>query len=93
MIGIVLAGGESRRFGSPKAFATFQDRYFYEYAVDALTPNCTDVFVVARPEHVSQFPESVQVGTDAIEFAGLGPLAGILTVMQLKPSESYAVLP
>lgn len=93
MIGIVLAGGASRRFGSPKAFATYEGRHFYEYALDALAPHCTEVIIVARPEHVSHFPESLQIVTDLNEFAGHGPLAGILTVMQEYPSDWYAVLP
>ena len=93
MIGIVLAGGESRRFGSPKAFATYEGRFFYEYAVDALAAHCTDVVLVARPEHVSKFPESLHVVTDLEEYAGLGPLAGILTAMQTRNADWYAVLP
>ena len=35
-VGIVLAGGLSRRFGSPKAFAKLGDQYFYEIAVEAM---------------------------------------------------------
>ena len=93
MIGIVLAGGESRRFGSPKAFATYKNRLFYEYAIDALTPHCTEVIVVARPEHMDCFPETIQVMTDRPEIRGQGPLAGILTVMAALKSEWYAVLP
>ena len=35
-VGIVLAGGLSRRFGSPKAFARIGTGYFYERAIEAL---------------------------------------------------------
>ncbi len=37
-VGIVLAGGLSRRFGSPKAFARIGTGYFYERAWIALEP-------------------------------------------------------
>ncbi|MCM3755957.1 molybdenum cofactor guanylyltransferase [Sporosarcina aquimarina] len=93
MIGIVLAGGQSRRYGSPKAFATHNGKCFYEYAIAALTPHCKQVVVVARPEDVNRFPSTWHVVTDLQEFAGQGPLAGVLTGMNTIQSEWYAVLP
>lgn len=93
VIGIVLAGGQSRRFGSPKAFATYNGKCFYEYAIAALTPQCTEIAVVARPEDVDRFPSTLHVITDLKEFEGQGPLAGILTGMTTIQSDWYAVLP
>lgn len=93
MIGIVLAGGQSRRFGSPKAFATYNGKCFYEYTIAALTPHCTQIVVVARPDDVNRFPRTLHVVTDLQEFAGQGPLAGILTGMNTIQSDWYAVLP
>ncbi|MDW0108536.1 molybdenum cofactor guanylyltransferase [Sporosarcina aquimarina] len=93
MIGIVLAGGQSRRYGSPKAFAKFRGKYFYEYAMDALASHCSEIIIIARPEDVDRFPDAVTVVTDILEFAGQGPLAGILTGMCTIKSDWYAVLP
>lgn len=93
MIGIVLAGGQSSRYGSPKAFATYRRKYFYEYAMDALAPYCSEIIIVARPEEIDRFPDAVSVVTDMTEFAGQGPLAGILTGMCTSKSDWYAVLP
>ena len=55
-VGIVLAGGLSRRFGSPKAFARIGNEYFYELAIEALEPHCEEVIVVTRPELLERFP-------------------------------------
>ncbi len=93
MIGIVLAGGESRRFGSPKALAEYEGRFFYEYAVGALASHCTETVVVARPEHADRFPDKLTVIGDLPSYAGHGPLAGILSVMEKVESDWYAVLP
>ncbi|WJY26621.1 molybdenum cofactor guanylyltransferase [Sporosarcina trichiuri] len=93
MIGIVLAGGESRRFGSPKAFARHNGKQFYQYAMEALAPHCAQTIIVARPEHRDRFPDCPTVLADLPEVAGQGPLAGILTVMDAADSDWYAVLP
>lgn len=93
MIGIVLAGGESRRFGSPKAFAEYEGRFFYEYAMDALAPHCTETVIVARPEHADRFPDTLPVIGDLPTYAGHGPLVGILSAMEAIESDWYAVLP
>ena len=92
-VGIILAGGLSRRFGSPKAFAKLGEQYFYERAMDALASCCAEVFVVTRPEQMQCFPSSVNVKTDLARYAGLGPLAGILSVMESVEADRYAVLP
>ncbi|WP_203247524.1 molybdenum cofactor guanylyltransferase [Sporosarcina beigongshangi] len=92
-VGIVLAGGESRRFGSPKAFAKLGQRYFYEIAIDALKVCCDEVIIVTRPELVDNYPVEVGVITDVAEFAGLGPLAGILSAMESVEADRYIVLP
>ncbi|AXI01012.1 molybdenum cofactor guanylyltransferase [Sporosarcina sp. PTS2304] len=92
-VGIVLAGGQSRRFGEPKAFAEFEGKPFYEYSVESLRPFCEEIVVVTRPEFVDRFPIDVHVTTDIENFAGMGPLAGILTAMEQLDAERYIVLP
>lgn len=92
-VGILLAGGKSRRFGSPKAFATHEGHEFYHYSLDALRPFCDEIVVVARPEFVRCFPDTVHVTTDLETFAGMGPLAGILSAMDKIAADRYVVLP
>lgn len=92
-IGILLAGGLSRRFGSPKAFAKIDGDYFYETAHRALESACDGVVIVTREELLPLFPESLDVITDLAAIAGKGPLAGICTAMKLRPAEDYLLLP
>ncbi|MDN7242296.1 molybdenum cofactor guanylyltransferase [Planococcus sp. N028] len=93
VIGILLAGGESRRFGSPKAFAQLDGELFYEKAYQALDAVCDRIVIVAHPEIQPRFPAELDVITDLPEFAGEGPLAGILTAMIEKLGDLYVVLP
>ncbi|MBT2582868.1 molybdenum cofactor guanylyltransferase [Planococcus sp. ISL-109] len=92
-VGILLAGGLSRRFGSPKAFAELEGKAFYEYAYEALAAVCDHVVVITRPELISRFPGTLDVISDSRKFAGLGPLAGIFTAMSERPARQYLVLP
>ena len=91
--GIVLAGGLSRRFGSPKAFARIGNEFFYERATYALEPHCVEVIIVTQPELMERYPAEVRVITDIAEVAGFGPLAGILSAMESVEADRYVVLP
>ncbi|MEH7386678.1 molybdenum cofactor guanylyltransferase [Bacillus sp. JJ1521] len=93
--GILLAGGESRRFGSHKAFAKLYQKYFYEYAIEAMEGNVGNLLIVSHPALVGQFQSqtSVEVIQDLPKFKGNGPLAGMFTVMQKEVSDWYVVLP
>lgn len=93
LVGILLAGGMSRRFGSPKAFAEIGDERFYERAYRALDQVCDHVVIISRPELARDFPSEYDIITDLEELAGKGPLAGILTGMTARPAEKYLVLP
>jgi molybdenum cofactor guanylyltransferase len=92
-VGIVLAGGQSRRFGSPKAFAKLGNQYFYEIMMGALVASCDEVVVVTRQDLLERFPSQVNVMTDLDMYTGFGPLAGILSVMESVEADCYAVLP
>lgn len=91
-IGILLAGGLSRRFGSPKAFAKIGDEAFYEKVYQALDAACDHVVIVSREEFLPLFPAGFDVITDLPEVAGKGPLAGICSAMEMRPAPRYMVL-
>lgn len=92
-VGIILAGGLSRRFGSPKAFGRIDNEYFYERAIKALKPHTDEIVLVTRPELKNSFPAALTVIVDLPEVAGFGPLAGILSAMEFVEADRYVVLP
>lgn len=74
IIGAILAGGESRRFGSPKAFARVHGLSLLERVSYAVCRAVPEVVVIARKldlEMRTGFP----VRLDRVP--GLGPLGGI----------------
>lgn len=72
LLGAVLAGGEGRRFGAPKADVKVGGVSMVRRAVEALRPSMAEVIVVSsRP--VADAP--VEVVPDTV--AGSGPLGGL----------------
>ncbi|MBD1381774.1 molybdenum cofactor guanylyltransferase [Metabacillus arenae] len=45
--GIVLAGGKSSRYGTPKMFETYKGKHLYEYSVDALRENRLSPIIIS----------------------------------------------
>ncbi|HET6871551.1 MAG TPA: molybdenum cofactor guanylyltransferase [Sporolactobacillaceae bacterium] len=94
-IGILLAGGESRRFGQPKAFALFKNKPFYAYVFEALRPFMDKLIVVSHPTLVDRFLEDprLQVISDDDRYIGKGPLAGLYTVMAQEEADEFFLFP
>jgi molybdenum cofactor guanylyltransferase len=94
-VGVILAGGKSRRFGQPKAFAKRQGVPFYQYSIDALKPFVSSLVVVHNENVKNQFPQdsSITFIQDNPAYKGMGPLAGIYSAMKETKAEWYVILP
>jgi len=66
ILGAVLAGGESRRFGSDKAEALLDGKRLIDHAAASIAPFCETVVIVGREGGVPDRPGP-----------GLGPLGGL----------------
>lgn len=77
-IGAVLAGGESRRYGSPKALAEVGGARIIDRVVSALERVAGDVIVSANEPELFR---DLGLPTYPDERPGLGPLAGIYTAL------------
>lgn len=78
ILGAVLAGGQSSRFGSDKALAQLGGRSLLDRAVASLEAQCDGVIVVGRGD-VPDRPR-----------AGMGPLGGINAALHHAVSHGYA---
>ena len=82
ILGCVLAGGLSTRFGSDKALAELGGHTLLARAVDALSGWCEHVVVVGRETAPAPtLPDWPQ--------PGMGPLAGIAAALHLALDEGY----
>ena len=85
ILGVVLAGGMSTRFGSDKALAELAGRTLLARAVDGLAGFCEHVIIAGRDHGpapcIPDWPR-----------AGMGPLAGIAAGLHHADDEGYATV-
>jgi len=96
MLGVILAGGKSRRFGSPKAFAKKCGLPFYQYSIDAIKPHTASQLIITSTDLIEQFngiDPHIKVAVDHSAYQGKGPLAGIYTAMDKVEADWYLTAP
>lgn len=95
VVGVILAGGVSRRFGSPKAFADVEGISFYQFSLEALQSIADTTVIVTNEQLEHKFTEatSTRVIKDEDNFKGKGPLAGVYSAMQSIQADWYALAP
>ncbi len=74
LLGAILAGGGSRRFGAPKTLARLHGKPLWRVAADRLTAICDDVVAIVNHPGVAQ---AVEVDTLPDRRPLMGPLGGI----------------
>jgi len=82
ILGAVIAGGQSRRFGSDKAMARLDGRVLIDHVIDRVSPQVETIVVVGRslPGHEC-LPDR--------PMPGLGPLGGISAALHLAAARGY----
>lgn len=74
LLGAILAGGESRRFGSAKADAILNGRKLVDHIADALRRDCDGLVICGRTH-----PQILRL--EDRPAAGLGPLGGLCAAL------------
>ncbi|MEO8619857.1 MAG: molybdenum cofactor guanylyltransferase [bacterium] len=88
-VGVLLAGGEAKRFGGfPKGLAVVDDIRIADRILTVLRGATDTQLVVSNDPDAERWFPGLQVAADAV--TGLGPLAGIETA--LRAAEGAAVL-
>lgn len=80
ILGAILAGGRSSRFGSDKALALMPDgRTLLDYAIAALAPHVAQVVICGRPGGLADRPQP-----------DLGPLGGLNAALHHARANGFA---
>jgi aminoglycoside 6-adenylyltransferase len=87
--GVLLVGGASERFGSPKALATFRGETLGERAWRILSATCDEVVAVGKADDAVELPFPVVADGTAERAAVFGVIAGL----RAATHETCVVLP
>jgi len=88
--GLVLAGGKSRRMGTPKDLLNWHGKEQRYFAADLLAPFCEEVFISCRQDQLEDFNPDYHALTDT--FLNMGPFGGILSALRSQRDKAWLVV-
>ena len=80
ILGVVLAGGKSQRFGEDKSQVKLGDKLLIDYILSEIVEEFKEILIVSNSSIDFRKSEKISVIEDIKK--NLGPLGGVLTVMK-----------
>ena len=80
ILGVVLAGGKSQRFGQDKSQVKLQNKLLIDYILEEIVDEFKEILIIAN-EHI-KFRQSQNISVIKDFKSGVGPLGGVLTAMK-----------
>ena len=80
ILGVVLAGGKSQRFGQDKSQVKLQNKLLIDYILKEIVDEFEETLIIANEPIKFMQSENISVTKDFK--SGLGPLGGVLTAMK-----------
>ena len=80
ILGVVLAGGKSQRFGEDKTQVKLNNRLLIDYILSEIIDQFNEILIISNNK--IKFKHSTKITTTTDIIKGLGPLGGILTAMK-----------
>ncbi len=92
LLGGLLVGGASRRFGRPKALEPLQDRAFAEHVAAALAPLVEQLTLLGDgpvPAALERLPRLADAQVAGAQIGG--PMGGLLAALEHRPDAAWLV--
>ena len=80
ILGVVLAGGKSQRFGEDKTQVKLNNKILIDYILSEIIDQFNEILIISNNQIKFKHSTKISIIKDIIE--GLGPLGGILTAMK-----------
>ena len=80
ILGVVLAGGRSKRFGNDKTSAKLGDKSLIDHVVVKIEKNYNEILVISNNKNIHLKNKNIFLIEDCIK-GYLGPLIGVLSAM------------
>ena len=80
ILGVVLAGGKSQRFGEDKSQVKLNNKLLIDHILSEIIDQFNEILIISNNQ--IKFKDSPKISTTKDIIKGLGPLGGILTAMK-----------
>ena len=80
ILGVVLAGGKSQRFGQDKSQVKLQNKLLIDYILEEIVDEFKEILIIANEQ--IKFMQSQNISVIKDFKSGVGPLGGVLTSMK-----------
>jgi len=81
ILGVILAGGKSKRFGEDKTVAKLGNKTLLDHIISKIEKKFKEILIIENKEKIIRDKKNVFSTKDIIE-GYLGPLVGVLTAME-----------
>ena len=81
ILGVILAGGKSKRFGQDKTLAKLGNKTLLDHTISKIEKNFKEVLVIENKKKIIKRKNNIFSTKDIIE-GQLGPLVGVLSAME-----------
>ena len=81
ILGVILAGGKSERFGDDKTAAKLGNKSLLEHTIEKIEKKFHEILIISNNEKFVSIKKNVFSTKDLIE-GHLGPLVGVLSAME-----------
>ena len=81
ILGVVLAGGKSKRFGDDKTTAKLGNKSLLDHTIEKIEKKFDEILIISNNEKHISIKKNVFSAKDLIE-GHLGPLVGVLSAME-----------
>ena len=81
ILGVILAGGKSKRFGDDKTIAKLGNKSLLDHTIEKIEKKFDEILIISNNEKHISIKKNVFSTKDLIE-GHLGPLVGVLSAME-----------
>ena len=81
ILGVILAGGKSKRFGEDKTLAKLGNKTLLDHTISKIEKKFKEILIIENKEKIIQDKKNIFSTKDIIE-GQLGPLIGVLSAMK-----------
>ena len=81
ILGVILAGGKSSRFGSNKSLSKLANNKLIEHVINKIDKYFSEILVISNDSNLKIENQKIKIIKDCIK-GYLGPLAGVLSAMK-----------